>query len=132
MNNKQKDFIEIAEKFAIDAHEKTNHFYKNMKYIYFELHRYKYMDGSKKEECSIKNANVLLNKPHTNSGGVWGCTYMNVYKNSKGLPWYNHIIDQYWIDLEKYDFNATSKYAQRLNDADNKLIRDALEILNIT
>ena len=27
MNNKQKDFIEIAEKFAIDAHEKTNHFY---------------------------------------------------------------------------------------------------------
>lgn len=36
MNNKQKDFIEIAEKFAIDAHEKTNHFYDT--YLPYSFH----------------------------------------------------------------------------------------------
>ena len=95
-----------------------------MKYIYFEHHWYKYTDGSGKETHSIENYNVLLNKPHTNSGGLWGHNFITEHKSGRGLPWYNHIVDQYWIDLEKYDLNETSK------DKDTQLVKDALDKLN--
>ena len=94
-----------------------------MKYIYFEHHWYKYTDGSEKDTRSIENYNVLLNKPNTNSGGVWGRNFITEHKNRKGLPWYNHIVDQYWIDLEKFysDKGGLFEYG--------KLVRSSLKLI---
>lgn len=57
-----------------------------MKYIYFELHN-----------GIIKNANILQIKPHTLPNGTFN--YHHISKIDK-------TIDQYWIDLEKFDLDT--------------------------
>ena len=65
-------------------------------------------DGSKwVGEPEIKNENILMLKPNTNSDGFWGFRNWN---NRYGPPGKDGkapikdmlIIDQNWIDLDKY------------------------------
>jgi hypothetical protein len=71
------------------------------KYIYFEI---KYNTGVYESIPTIENENVLLNKPKTNSSGLWGFLNMN---ERKGLskPTFS-VTDQCWVDLEKIDLGA--------------------------
>jgi hypothetical protein len=54
---------------------------------------------------------------------VWGRNFITEHKNRKGLPWYNHIVDQYWIDLEKFysDKGGLFEYG--------KLVRSSLKLI---
>jgi hypothetical protein len=74
----------------------------DIKYIYFEL----YSENNSKP--IIKNENVLLIKPDTNSNGYWG--YRNMTERKRGIGENIHteyvIVDQNWIDLTKYEFNG--------------------------
>ena len=71
---------------------------------YFEIYS---TIGSKINPRQIQNANVLLIKPKTNSYGCWGFT--NITHNAKMN--YDVIVDQYWIDLHKYEFGIDYSYA---------------------
>lgn len=64
-----------------------------IKYIYFEVY---WQEGEQPSEPIIRNENILLLKPHTNSSGEWG--FRNVTKGR----YYYATVDQFWIDLEKY------------------------------
>lgn len=68
-----------------------------IKYIYFEIN---YVKGIGEINPTIENENVLLIKPKTNSNGVWSFTNIT---ERKGLshPTFS-IVEQYWIDLEKF------------------------------
>lgn len=71
----------------------------NVKYIYFEIYE---VQGSNPEPKRMQNENILELKPHTNSRGVWGFRHVTE-RHGFDLP--THVVvDQYWIDLEKYDF----------------------------
>jgi hypothetical protein len=73
-----------------------------MKYIYFEI---KYISGYNSTEQRIENENILLNKPHTNSGGVWGFTSITERHGFEGPSF--SVVQQNWIDLEKFDREHT-------------------------
>ena len=74
---------------------------KEIKYLYFEI---KYITGVDPTTPSIKNENILLIKPNTNSSGIWG--FRNVTER-KGFskPTFS-IVEQNWIDLNKYKFGT--------------------------
>ena len=84
-------------------------------------------------EPEIKNENILMNKPHTNSDGFWGFRYWN---NRYGPPGSDGVapvkdilvVDQYWIDLDTFlSMDAEGKpksynlLAERVNEVVNKL-----------
>ena len=77
-----------------------------MKYIYFEIHMIS--DGSKwVGEPEIKNENILVLKPYTNSNGNWGFRhwtdrYGPPGKDGKAPIKDMLIVDQNWIDMDKY------------------------------
>lgn len=76
-----------------------------MKYIYFEIHR----DSRYVKTFTIQNVNGLVYRPHTNSTGWWGFTNATYYYNG-----YKLIVEQYWIDMDKYD---SATYVNRyMND----------------
>lgn len=68
-----------------------------IKYIYFEI---KYVKGVDETEPTIKNENVLMFKPHTNSSGIWGFTNITERKGFSE-PTFS-IVEQNWVDLEKF------------------------------
>lgn len=68
-----------------------------IKYIYFEINR---VTGIDETEPTIENENALLFKPNTNSRGVWGFTNITERKGFSE-PTYS-IVNQFWIDLEKF------------------------------
>lgn len=76
---------------------------EEIKYIYFEVN---HLTGVEETEPTIKNANVLLIKPHTNSSGVWGYTNMTERHGFSEKSF--SVVDQYWIDLEKYDGSVSN------------------------
>jgi len=69
------------------------------KYLYFELHSH---TGKTTIDAVIKNANFLLNKPHTNSNGIWGFRNLTRSYKFNDESWLAN--DQYWVDLDKYAF----------------------------
>jgi len=71
---------------------------KEIKYIYFEIN---HITGCNSTEKTIKNENGLLIKPHTNSDGVWG--YTNITEQSGFSKPTFSVVNQYWIDLEKFE-----------------------------
>ena len=75
-----------------------------IKYIYFEIKFTK--GGSFSTEPKITNENVLMIKPHTNSSGNWGFT--NITERTHMSEKIYTIVDQNWIDLEKYKFGGYS------------------------
>lgn len=74
-----------------------------IKYLYFEIY---WQDGEMPTKPEIRNENILLLKPHTNSSGEWGFT--NVTKSK----YYTTTVDQSWIDLEKYSAYRAKKIKQ--------------------
>ncbi len=74
-----------------------------IKYIYFEVY---WQEGEIPSAPVIRNENILLLKPHTNSNGEWG--FRNVTKGK----YYTTFVDQSWIDLEKYKENKPEKAIQ--------------------
>jgi hypothetical protein len=96
-----------------------------IKYIYFEIY---WQEGEQPSDPIIRNENILLFKPHTNSSGEWG--FRNVTKGK----YYYAIVDQSWIDLEKYkaqkvkwDDPVFSKYDKWVQEALNKLKERCLD-----
>ena len=65
-----------------------------IKYIYFEE---VIVVGSESINGDIRNENVLLLEPKTNSNGIW--SFRNISKQKIN----NIIIDQYWINLERFN-----------------------------
>jgi hypothetical protein len=104
-----------------------------IKYLYFEIH---WQDGEMPTNPEIRNENILLLKPHTNSSGEWGFT--NVTKSK----YYTTTVDQSWIDLEKYTAQKTkwddpvySKYDKWVQEALKKVelkLKEAEEVKNET
>lgn len=76
-------------------------FMNKIKYIYFEKHS---ANGS----TTMKNENVLLIKPRTNSDGWWGFRHVTKRHDNTFL-----VVDQAWVDLEKYELD---KYPARASD----------------
>jgi hypothetical protein len=91
-----------------------------IKYIYFEI---KYVKGVGRTEPTIENENVLLIKPNTNSSGVWGFTNITERKGFKE-PTFS-IVEQNWIDLEKFKEEQHKVY-----DSLKKQVDTVLERLN--
>ncbi len=82
-----------------------------IKYIYFEI---KYVKGVSETEPTIENENVLMFKPNTNSSGVWGFTNITTFS----------IVEQNWIDLEKFskeNHRVYSKLKSQVDDVLNRL-----------
>ena len=74
-----------------------------IKYIYFEVNR---ITGYNSTEKRIENINVLLIKPHTNGDGYWGYTNLT---ERHGFPEKSHMmVEQYWIDLDKYNYSKSN------------------------
>lgn len=78
---------------------------KEIKYIYFEI---KYVKGVGETEPTIENENVLLIKPTTNSSGVWGFTNITE-RNGFSEPTFS-IVEQNWVDLEKFKEGQSKVY----------------------
>ena len=62
-----------------------------LRYLYFEI----VQDETSKKE--VRNQNVLLFEPHTNSNGVWQFTNLTDRGKNKYL-----YVNQYWINVEKF------------------------------
>ncbi len=90
-----------------------------MRYIYFEVREY---TGCMAVKPEVINENVLLLKPNTNSDGSWG--FRHVTERTGLTPVSYCIVDQYWVDLDKYD---PFKYSYQVMH--NKWIEIALEKL---
>ena len=84
-----------------------------MKYIYFEIHMVS--NGSRwVGEPEIKNENILVLEPHTNSDGNWGFRH---WTNRYGPPGKDGIapvkdmlvVDQNWINLDKFSLDTDGK-----------------------
>lgn len=103
----------------------------NMKYIYFEIRKISNIDNTLNKKEEIRNANILLLKPKTNSSGVWSYRYMTDIYNSLKIE-STIVTDQYWIDIDKYkNYRRDSQYSITYdidNIVDNviKLNRDIL------
>lgn len=84
-----------------------------IKYIYFERYR---ITGNGQTEFEIRNFNILLNKPEdTGSSGVNNC--MNITERNGYMEKSYFVVDQYWIDLEKYKYEGDeNKYDKQLNE----------------
>jgi hypothetical protein len=92
-----------------------------IKYIYFEI---KYVKGVDETKPTIENENVLMFKPKTNSSGVWGFTNITERKGSSE-PTFS-IVEQNWIDLEKFskeNHRVYSKLKSQVDDVLNRLNR---------
>lgn len=79
-----------------------------IKYIYYEI---KYIKGVVSTEPNIENENILLIKPKTNSFGIWGFENITERK-SLSKPTYS-IVNQYWVDLEKFYNNYSMVYSEQ-------------------
>jgi hypothetical protein len=98
-----------------------------MKYIYFEISQ---IVGAGATEKEVQNINILLLKPHTNSNGVW--FYKNMTERYRVDGDKSHrVIEQVWVDLEKYDMNKQLEPDRYFNYIDifikkvyNQLSRD--------
>jgi len=89
-----------------------------IKYIYFEIKYVKGVDGT---EPTIENENVLLIKPNTNSIGVWG--FMNItQRHGFSEPTFS-IVEQNWIDLEKFKEENHKVYSKLKTQVDDVLDR---------
>lgn len=110
---------------------------KTIKYIYFEKHCHNKNIGGELKE-SIKNINCLLFKPETNSSGIWGFTTITDISYIKTHKAYLRI-DQYWIDLEKYNIENNTKISKKdgmiinvINKVINKYRKEKIEmVLNL-
>lgn len=89
-----------------------------IKYIYFEI---KYVKGVGETEPKIENENVLMFKPHTNSSGVWGFTNITERKGFKE-PTFS-IVEQNWVDLEKFKDENHKVYSGLKSQVDKVLNR---------
>lgn len=87
-----------------------------IKYIYFEI---KYIKGVDETEPTIENENVLMFKPHTNSSGVWGFTNITERKGFS-VPTFS-IVEQNWIDLEKFNDENHKVYSKLKSHVDDVL-----------
>jgi hypothetical protein len=87
-----------------------------MKYIYFERHQ---IDN---DVPIIKNCNILINKPEGTDGDYHG---IQSFRNINQWSGKTHIIDQYWVDLQRYDFEY-----QKGHPFDNYLM-EAFDQLNL-
>ncbi len=65
-----------------------------IKYIYFE--EVIIVDKNVLNN-EIRNENILLIKPKTNSYGIWSFRSISESRSR------NRTLDQYWIDLEKFN-----------------------------
>ena len=93
----------------------------NIKYLYFEI---EYLIGDNATKPSIINENVLLIKPETNSSGVWGFTNMSERAGGKSFV----VIEQYWIDLDKFKDENHKVYAKMRIHVDDVLRRISLKL----
>ena len=96
-----------------------------IKYIYFEI---KYVKGVGETEPAIENENVLMFKPHTNSSGVWAFTNITERKGFNE-PTFS-IVEQNWIDLEKFseeNHKVYSKLKSQVDDVLDKLNQKLLK-----
>lgn len=84
-----------------------------IKYIYFEINQ---IIGDNSTEKIIENENVLLIKPNTNSSGVWGFTNMTERKGFS-QPTFS-IVNQYWIDLNKFKGEKHKIYSELKKQVD--------------
>ena len=95
-----------------------------IKYLYFELN---HITGYNSTEVTIKNENVLLIKPHTNSSGVW--SYSNMTEQH-GFPEQTFsIVNQYWIDLDKFnedEYTSLKKYVDIVLEIVNNKINTVI------
>ena len=81
-----------------------------IKYIYFEQY------NLNNNGPIIQNENILYHKPKTNTSGFWG--FMNVTKSRNRTV----IVNQYWVDFEKYDWNNQNTHI-------DDVIHDCVEII---
>ena len=86
-----------------------------IKYIYFE--EVIIVDKNVLNN-EIRNENILLIKPKTNSYGIWAFRNINVSRSR------NMTLDQYWIDLEKFN-----NYIDEKNDLRIKIYK-VMEMIN--
>jgi hypothetical protein len=89
-----------------------------IKYIYFEI---KYIKEVDETEPTIENENVLLIKPTTNSSGIWGFTNITERKGFSE-PTFS-IVEQNWIDLEKFQVENHKIYSKLKSQVDDVLDR---------
>ena len=89
-----------------------------IKYIYFEI---KYVKGVCETEPTIENENVLMFKPNTNSSGVWGFTNITERKGFSE-PTFS-IVEQNWVDLEKFNDENHKVYSKLKSQVDDVLNR---------
>lgn len=87
-------------------------------YIYFEI---KYIKGVGETEPTIENENALMFKPHTNSSGVWGFTNITERKGFSE-PTFS-IVEQNWVDLEKFNQENHEVYSKLKSQVDEVLNR---------
>jgi len=73
---------------------------KPIKYIYFEVFR-KTVQGLGWDDPRIQNENILLIKPKTNSSGIWVVNHLHKFHDNDNISGH-FLVDQYWIDLDKY------------------------------
>ena len=92
---------------------------QEIKYIYFEINE---KTGRLSEESRIDNENVLLIKPNTNSSGFWSFTNVTEDKYHRESTF--TIVNQYWIDLDKY------KSIPQSNDKLSLQVDEVLKKLN--
>lgn len=97
---------------------------KEIKYIYFEI---KYVKGVDETEPTIENDNALLFKPHTNSSGIWGFTNITERKGFNE-PTYS-IVEQNWVDLEKFNGRNHKVYDKLKQQVDMVLERLSQKML---
>lgn len=97
---------------------------QKIKYIYFEKH---FISGKDATTPHLKNQNALLLQPQTNSSGIHSFINIterkyepNKHKSDKSYA----VVEQYWIDLEKYD--SSNKKPTTLD----KMIQETLNKLN--
>jgi hypothetical protein len=97
-----------------------------IKYIYFEI---KYIKGAGGTEPTIVNENALMFKPYTNSLGIFrfiNATERKGYVTEhRGFdePTFS-IVEQHWIDLEKFDVENRKLFSELKTHVDvvlNKL-----------
>lgn len=89
-----------------------------IKYLYFEIKYVNNSNGLIMSTSEIENENVLLIKPHTNSIGMWH--FRNVTeRKSLQKPSTFSIVEQYWIDLDKF------------NDTNHELYSTVMELRSI-
>ena len=95
-----------------------------IKYLYFELN---HITGYNSTEVTIKNENVLLIKPHTNSSGVW--SYSNMSEQHGFPKQIFSIVNQYWIDLDKFnedEYTSLKKYVDIVLEIVNNKINTVI------